>query len=78
MKLCIDCRYLLPPEADDQDPERGKCAHYSAVLPGTVSMVTGITPPDMRITASLARSWSSRGLCGPDAQHWEAKLVGFD
>jgi hypothetical protein len=81
MKLCIDCRYILLPEADDQEPEpdleRSKCAHYSAVMPGSASRVTGIVAPDVRITASLSRSWTNRGLCGPDAQHWEPKLVGF-
>jgi hypothetical protein len=81
MKLCQDCRHLLPKHTDEEGgEERRKCGHSSAVLPGDTSPVTGKTSPDYRITASLNRTWGANSsghlFCGPDARFFDP-LPGF-
>jgi hypothetical protein len=82
MKLCKDCRHLLPKHTEDWDnaEDRRKCGHSSAELPGDVSPVTGKRSPNYRVTATLNRTWGANSsghlFCGPDARFFEP-LPGF-
>ena len=73
MKLCQDCRWILP--SNSGDPDGAKCSHPDAVYQ-TTSHVTG-SVSEHRWTCETSRMHGMK--CGPDGDLWAPKdgAVGF-